>query len=224
MLKEKVLNIGSKRTLLLLLLLLLVTFAVFLVTMLHESEPPKQAKRVAKTESPQMVKGKIQLPQPIEISKPAIPPPKSAAQEVKPPGLEVPGAGETPLQPVDKTLVTVTKPVAPKEKPAPVAETPKSLQAAAVERREGPSPVPMTGRKYTVQVGAFARQATAEKLASRLRESGFEVNVKSGPAKGGQTLYMVQVGSFANILEAKKMEARLHARKDITSTFVKEIR
>ncbi len=233
----KLFNIGSTRTVLLLSLLLVVSFTVLLVTLLREPEPPGGPEKTRESRSPQMVRGKIQLPKPIEVSGPAAPPakpssPAPATQKViteaattsQATGKEAAGAkAEEPLKPMKKIHAAATKPALPQEKPTPALEKPMPSKTASVEGKERAAPVSVSVRKYTVQVGAFTRQSSAERLASRLRKSGFEAHVRPVTTRSGKTYYRVQVGTFSDILEAKKMEAKLQARKDITSTLVKRI-
>ncbi|MBW2147860.1 MAG: SPOR domain-containing protein [Deltaproteobacteria bacterium] len=236
----KLFNIGSKRTLLLLSLLLVVSFTVLLVTLLREPEPPGRPGKTGESQSPQMVRGKIQLPKAVEVSVPAAPPAKPtplAPPEQKPltetaatsqttggePVVTSASRAEEP-KPAEKIQTAATEPVTPREKPAPAVEKPPPPKAASVEIRGKPAVSPAPVRRYTVQVGAFSKQSTAEKFASRLRKSGFDVRIQPGPSRGGRKFYRVQVGAFSDILEAKKMEARLQARKDITSTLVKRIK
>jgi len=227
----KVVNIGSKRTLLLLSLLLLVAFVVFLVTLLREPGPSEQQGKMAESDTPQMVRGQIHLPQPIEVSRPVALSTTPAAQE---PAIEssspsaaaeAPGSQEGELPKLaEKSPAAATKPTPPQEKLPRTAETRQPAQMANVQPTERPTPQSVSGPKYTIQVGAFSSKERAEKLASLLREGGFEATVQSTPTGGGRTYHRVMVGSFSEILEAKKMEVRLKARKDIGETLVKQIR
>ena len=119
------------------------------------------------------------VPQPPSQSQPAASQPADADQ-VKP---------EVPQQ-----SVVVEPPTAlPTATPAPARATPRPIASDAV--------APTSGR-WAVQVGSYAREATAERLAKQLRDQGqsaFVMPVKSG----GTTLYRVRIGPLQDRASAE---------------------
>jgi cell division protein FtsN len=89
---------------------------------------------------------------------------------------------------------------APAEPPAPVLKEPSSRSAAS--------------GAFGVQVGAFASQANARDMVSRLRAAGFKSSVLQ---KGGK--FKVVVGGFADRPSAEKTLADMR-RAGFTSAFV----
>lgn len=145
-------------------------------------------------------------PPPEEESSPAsVPPPPSATDtQAKPESAE-----ETADEPVDAPAAVVAEPAS--EAPAPrgtasaVVEAP--TQAAAVAASPPPGPLASTAAAPTsggwaVQLGSFAKQATAERLMKELRAQGhqaFVMPVKSGSA----TLYRVRIGPMKDRASAE---------------------
>jgi len=57
---------------------------------------------------------------------------------------------------------------------------------------------------YTVQVGAFSKEISAQNLAEEIRDKGYQTYVVKG-----KTLYKVQVGEFKTSEEAKAISEKL---------------
>ena len=99
-----------------------------------------------------------------------------------------------PAKPVEK------KPVAPAParaaKPAPPKPAPAKVAA-----------VTPAGR-FSVQVGAFADRASADKLASRLRAHGYDTFVKADSEAGGKR-FRVRVGPVNARARAEELAAKL---------------
>jgi len=57
---------------------------------------------------------------------------------------------------------------------------------------------------YTVQVGAFSKEESAQNLAKKIRDKGYQTYVIKG-----KTLYKVQVGEFKTLDEAKAISEKL---------------
>lgn len=116
---------------------------------------------------------------------------------------------------------------APEEPPAPPAAAPEPEPAEAAPAP--PEPVttapaataaavagsPVTDRAggdgdWVVQLGSFASQANADRLAARVKASGFQVSVQGGGGSSG-TLYRVRAGPEGDRAGAEALAARLAA-------------
>lgn len=86
--------------------------------------------------------------------------------------------------------------------------------------RPAPTAVSSAGR-YAVQVGAFGESATAERLAQRLRESGWQVYVSPG-AKAGESRWRVRVGPHPTREQAAEAADRLKAREKLPTWVLDE--
>ncbi len=83
---------------------------------------------------------------------------------------------------------------------APQAPTPARTPAAAASARGG---------GFVVQLGSFASQANAERLAQQVRSRGFQVAVSR--SSRGKHLYRVQVGPAQTRAAAEQLLARLRS-------------
>jgi cell division septation protein DedD len=108
--------------------------------------------------------------------------------------IAAPAPAAAPAKPVEK------KPVAPAPttaaKPAPPKPTPVKVAALTPAGR------------FSVQVGAFADRASADKLASRLRAHGYDTFVKSDTEAGGKR-FRVRVGPVNARARAEELAAKL---------------
>jgi len=95
-----------------------------------------------------------------------------------------------------------------------VAAAPQAAPAAVS------APAPSDGR-FAVQVGAFGESATAERLARRLRDKGWEVYVSPG-AKAGESRWRVRVGPHPTRDDAAKAAARLKAQEKLPTWVLDE--
>jgi len=99
----------------------------------------------------------------------------------------------------------IKKEVTPEEK-TPLTE-PSTVKTSEVEPevkviKESET---VSGRKvYTVQVGAFSKEGSAQNLAKEIRGKGYQAYVIKG-----KTLYKVQVGEFKTSDEAKAISEKL---------------
>jgi DedD protein len=133
-------------------------------------------------------------PTPPAASSPAGEPPPAAAsapsQPSKEPGPTPPpaaGGHERANAPTPES----TRPRAPAAAPPPVS-----------------SPPPSPGQRFSVQVGAFAESADAEKLADHLRRKGMHVFVI--PATGPRdSRWRVRVGPIESRAEANRLAEQL---------------
>lgn len=69
------------------------------------------------------------------------------------------------------------------------------------------------GRLYTVQVGAFLEQETAQVWQERLASQGLPVWISIAEL-GGQTFYRLRVGAVPTVAEARRLGTRLTGRYD----------
>ena len=83
---------------------------------------------------------------------------------------------------------------APPVRPAPVASAPASAPAQAA------------AGKYAVQLGAFRAPASAQSLAARLRELGYDARIVLVP---GNALLRVRVGRFEGVTPARDLLRKL---------------
>jgi DedD protein len=91
---------------------------------------------------------------------------------------------------------------------APVVEQPTAASASVREPKYplasgGEAPTsPLASGRWAVQIGSYAREATAERIAKQLRDTGqsaFVMPVKSG----GATLYRVRIGPMKDRASAE---------------------
>ncbi len=88
------------------------------------------------------------------------------------------------------------------------------LKLCADKQKEAPVLPPVevvqksAGIEYSVQVGAFASQENAEKLARELSAKGY-VSYSEHSSQGDKDIYRVKAGRFAALEEAQALEARL---------------
>jgi cell division protein FtsN len=99
-------------------------------------------------------------------------------------------------------------PAAATEKPAAEGRPP----AAA------PPPAAAAEPRYTIQVGAFADFANAQKCSRRFTSLGYPAAIITDNQK---KLHTVQVGSFATLAEAQKEKASLEKQEKATFTIKK---
>jgi DedD protein len=136
------------------------------------------------------------------------PPPEAApaAQPSQPSPEPQPAAADQAKPEVSQQSVATTQPPesAHSEAAKPVLEPPTSAQAPA---RTAPRPIasdagaPTSGR-WAVQIGSYAKEATAERIAKQLRDQGqsaFVMPVQSG----GATLYRVRIGPMKDRASAE---------------------
>lgn len=135
------------------------------------------------------------------------------------------GVGE--LEVVDETPPPVRKPPAAERSitaEMKLHEEPPAQGAAAPARtpakESGPPPAarPAAEPNYTIQVGAFADFANAQKCSLRFTGLGYPTAIVTDNQK---KLHTVQVGSFATLDEALKQKAALESREKAKFTVKK---
>jgi DedD protein len=96
------------------------------------------------------------------------------------------------------------------EHPGPDSSPPQQSTDAA----------PPQGGAWVVQVGVFAKQANAERLARDLQTQGFHALVSEN-SSGGRTLWWVRAGPVAERAAAEQLSARLRAAGHVGSVVPK---
>jgi cell division protein FtsN len=109
----------------------------------------------------------------------------------------------------------------------------KAVNAAAVAEEKkietrNPSSIPKdvgqynTAGKFTVQVGSYAKEEEAQKIAGDLKAKGFSAFYIPATVKG-QTWYRVSVGLFATPKEAQDYRNELMGKAKLSSALVQKI-
>ncbi len=133
--------------------------------------------------------------------------------------------GNTPLtvpQPTPKPALEKEKPPAP-DRPAPREAKAEAKGEAKKEAKKVPQPpqtptkvfkehqeTPNESGSFTIQIGSYREEATAQHSVKRLREKGYQaiLRTKEIPQKGGKW-FRVQIGPFKTKGEAEKMVKKL---------------
>jgi cell division septation protein DedD len=143
----------------------------------------------------------------------AAPEPVGLPRESAPVAAPVAPPAPAPAKPVELKAVE-KKPVAPAPaatKPAPARLAPAKIAVAKP-----------TGR-FSVQVGAFADRASADKLASRLRANGYDTFVKADSEAGGKR-FRVRVGPVNARARAEELAAKLAKGEKLPTWILDESR
>jgi DedD protein len=115
-----------------------------------------------------------------------------------------------PVAPAAEPAVAAAQPA-----PAPPTHPPPATPSRAAAP-QAPAPPPASaaaasvkGGGFVVQLGSFANQANAERLAAQVRTRGFQVTVSR--SSRGKHLYRVQVGPAQTRAAAEQLLARLRS-------------
>lgn len=109
----------------------------------------------------------------------------------------------------------------------------KTISAATVDDKKSdkenriPSSIPKdinqySVGKFTVQVGAYAKEEEAQKIAGDLKAKGFSAFYIPATVKG-QTWFRVSVGLFATPKEAQDYRTELMAKAKLSSALIQKI-
>ena len=128
-----------------------------------------------------------------------------------------PGVVETTQPPVSRDTVAAA-PVAPPPKTEHVVVPPTTQTNTPVVTKEPPPPVTSSG-VYSLQVGAFASEANADRLRSAVQALGYSVEVVPRP-RADKIMYHVWVGSFATEAEARAAAAELRTKHSMDAILV----
>jgi DedD protein len=129
----------------------------------------------------------VQEVPPVELAPEVAAEPREEPEEAAP---EKPPAPKPAEKPAEK------KPVIAPAKPAPAAVAPAKVASATPAGR------------FSVQVGAFADRASADKLVSRLKGKGYSSYVKAD-SEGSAKRYRVRVGPVPARARAEELAAKL---------------
>lgn len=113
------------------------------------------------------------------------------------------------------------------EKSEPLAAAKRIVESRIKEDNRVPSSIPKdvsqyNAGKFTVQVGSYAKEEEAQKVAGDLKSKGYSAYYIPAAVKG-QTWYRVSVGLFATPREAQAYRTELMAKSKITSAIVQKI-
>jgi DedD protein len=115
------------------------------------------------------------------------------------------------VEPAAAVKPAAAEPAAPKpapEKAAAVKPAPAKPPAATPAPKPAKVAAVAPAGRFSVQVGAFGDNATAEKLVARLRAKGYPCYVKSDVESGGKR-YRVRVGPVDARERAEELAAKL---------------
>jgi cell division septation protein DedD len=162
--------------------------------------------------------------EPVEFSEPgavaAEPPGYSDTAELATDPHEKLGAAELPPAALAPEVAAEPDEVAPVMPPAPPAAKPvekKPVEKKPVVAPAKPAPAVLAPAKvasatpagrFSVQVGAFADRASADKLVSKLKGRGYQSYVKAD-SEGGAKRYRVRVGPVPARERAEELAAKL---------------
>ena len=142
----------------------------------------------------------------------------SRAPQQQPAQTTSPSAAAPPRQPPQE-------PAQPARQAPPIAQRSSGKppappqRVASAEKRPSPEHAEKSGG-WTVQVGVFAKQANAERLAKELQEQGFHTSVSQNTSSG-RTLWWVRTTPVAERATAEQLSARLRAAGHVGSVVPK---
>ena len=146
-----------------------------------------------------------------QVSAPEIPPPTAAADA----SASAPAATPTQLtKPAEaeatgsQTAAVEPPPAAAPAEQAPPASAPTVAAKAA------------TNAGFAVQLGAFASEANAKKLAEQLNRKGYEVAVAHHRDREGRDWFVVRAGGYANAEEAAAAARHLREAERVPAVVV----
>ena len=92
----------------------------------------------------------------------------------------------------------------------------KPKKTPGTEEMDGPEVDP-EGRSFTLQVGSFVQQKSADRLVKKLRARGYPAYLVEVHFPDQATMYRVRVGSFSDKRAAKKLARRLAEKEGLQS-------
>jgi cell division protein FtsN len=121
-------------------------------------------------------------------------------------------AAETPPEAKEIKTASTTPPEAastPKKEIKAEKPVPEKVEAAA-KPNEGDAP-----RDWTVQVNAFPDERSAQRLADRLKQKGYDAYVTTANFNG-RDWYRVRVGHYPTRAQAKQFIEQLQSKENLT--------
>ncbi|MGZ3796886.1 MAG: SPOR domain-containing protein [Pseudobdellovibrionaceae bacterium] len=130
----------------------------------------------------------------------------------------------------EETVAATTSPKSRSlEKSEPLSAAKNIVHGGAISEKDTrtPSSIPKDVNQYsvgkfTVQVGAYAKEDEAQKIAGELKSKGFSAFYIPATVKG-QTWFRVSVGLFATPKEAQDYRSELMAKAKLSSALVQKI-
>lgn len=116
-----------------------------------------------------------------------------------------------------------TTPSVPKSStaaPAPGATKPRTDAKAVSDASQSGASQSGASQSYAVQVGAFSRQADAEKLAAELKEKGYTAYLREKTVSG-KTVQAVWLGIFPDFTQAQAFARKLKDQQKIDAIVVR---
>jgi cell division septation protein DedD len=145
-------------------------------------------------------------------------PPVEKAVKMKPasdtqPAAEVKEAKSVPIEPPPpakeiKTAKGAPADAAPAQKEVKEKPEPEKLQTAAKTNEDA-------ARDWTVQVNAFPDERSAQRLADRLKQKGYDAYVTTANFNG-RDWYRVRVGHYATRAQAKQFLEQIQSKENLT--------
>lgn len=84
-----------------------------------------------------------------------------------------------------------------------------------------PKPVPSSGPRYFVQIGAYSREKNAIHRAQSMQSKGYNIRVLEGDQKG-KKLFRVQIGPYPSLQDANAVARHLAEEENILSFVERE--
>lgn len=109
---------------------------------------------------------------------------------------------------------------APASAPAPVAEMAPVPDPTPAPKTAAAGPAPASG-DFVVQLGSFASEANARKLAEQLNGKGYTVAVAHHRDHGGRNWYAVRAGGFASAEEAAAAAQHMRQSEQLPAVVVR---
>jgi len=159
---------------------------------------------------------------------PAIKPaPGTTDAMTAPPAVTDNSAGASPAQPSEtEPEAKPSAPTAPAEQQAavPAEAAPEPSTAAAAPQPEAEAaakPTRAATSGFVLQLGAFASEANARKLADQLNRKGYEVAVVHHRDKDGRDWFVVRAGGYANAEEAAAAARHMREAEQVPAVVVR---
>jgi cell division septation protein DedD len=125
---------------------------------------------------------------------------------------KAPDAESKPQVPPERNVPDASAPVLPKPS-TPPAKTP-SLSLAESQ--------PPGKHSYSVQLGAFKNERTAEALMKEFREKGYEAFIQPGVTKDKSPIYRVLVSKHENRKAAEKLAGEIRSKENTNAVLYTE--
>ena len=133
-----------------------------------------------------------------------------------PPAAEAKAAKTAPVEVASPAKEIKTAKVTPAETPAAQKEIKEKVEKPTPEKVDTASKSPEdTPRDWTVQVNAFPDERSAQRLADRLKQKGYDAYVTTATING-RDWYRVRVGHYPTRAQAKQFVEQIQAKENFT--------